>query len=66
MNASKSATFLQVRRLVHAMQRRHVVLPTRCAATVSLASEHELLDQAMRDVALGGDDRFDLAVLGRG
>ena len=54
--------FLQVRRFVHAMQCGNGILD-KMPRNRLVREEHELLDQAMRDVALGGNDCFDFAVL---
>jgi len=55
---------LHVGRLVHPMQRRHDMLD-QVSGNGLVGQEHELLDQPVRDVALGGDDRLDLPVLGQ-
>ena len=38
------------------------MLLTRCAGDRLVGEQHELLDEPMRDVPLGRDNRFDLAV----
>jgi hypothetical protein len=53
---------LEIRCLVHAVQRRHVIAD-QVRRDRLVRQEHELLDDPVRDVALHRDDVLDLAVL---
>ena len=58
MNSSNSLDLERVGLLVDAVERRHVVL-VEVLRDGLVGEQHELLDEPVRDVALGGDDRFD-------
>ena len=63
MKSSNFGDLQDVRLLVHAVERRRGLL-LQIRRDRLVGEEHELLDEAVRDVALQGDDRLDLAALG--
>ena len=58
MNSSNVSTFSGIRLFVHPVERRHAD-PLEVRRHGFVGQQHELLDQPMRDVPLGGHDRLD-------